>query len=602
MIKFETIGRSLVITDTSDSDKILLDELTNTMYYVTRHLDDGYIVLKRSGGLASGSLEIFTSRLSNSIDSEDVGFTATSFREFARSLGGFNEVSDADLLTLKHFKYNPSTDKIEADRAIVEILNSYYLGQKWKLSSAGNQVVFTDLEHNIDSIASWGAISFDGEIPLHYMVFSEPLSINTPDGGDYVGFRELYPINDDMAAFGFNLTVGQAFNEGDVLRYRAYHYGGSINDTIGDSDFTDNLGIKLYQQDITIGEGGLEIGENLDIVFDHPLFVHNNDVIYDDCVLLNSRGEETDNYILALEGDAPNIFAQTLNFKNYKEAKVMLGVTEDLTVSGVGSVGGYNDGDIITPQHTFSQILNKMLNVASFSGYILPTLNVIFRKGNGDILNSGSLEIGTSLGNVSMEPVIVSNDSEGDSAGDSYLYNGNNHQPISNDTGAIVSFPLIDNINIFNTVFTVVYKYLGSLMKKDSHGNDVPLGRFGASQIQKQIVITSYYNRFFGAFGGGAIDSNSIRALSRTNSGTNSFILNTNTVENNFIIAIPANLSIISASDIDTLGVSLLDNYIRQPDLNVDDAGGNPILYKIYTYNRLAGSYTSNHRHDIKIG
>ena len=139
-------------------------------------------------------------------------------------------------------------------------------------------------------------------------------------------------------------------------------------------------------------------------------------------------------------------------------------------------------------------------------------------------------------------------------------------------------------------------------MKKDSHGNDVPLGRFGASQIQKQIVITSYYNRFFGAFGGGAIDSNSIRALSKTNSGTNSFILNTNTVENNFIIAIPANLSIISASDIDTLGVSLLDNYIRQPDLNVDDAGGNPILYKIYTYNRLAGSYTSNHRHDIKIG
>lgn len=85
--KFEVIENALVVTDTVGGG-VLFDAPLKDTYYITRDLDNGNIVLFDTSGVNKNSSEIFKVPLAGSIDSNDIQFTESTFRDFARlSLG-----------------------------------------------------------------------------------------------------------------------------------------------------------------------------------------------------------------------------------------------------------------------------------------------------------------------------------------------------------------------------------------------------------------------------------------------------------------------------------------------------------------------------------
>jgi len=68
-------------------------------------------------------------------------------------------VSDEDKETLSHFRYNPVTDTLEADRSIETTLSSLYLGKQHGIHSAGENVVFTNESTGVNWSPIWLGIT-----------------------------------------------------------------------------------------------------------------------------------------------------------------------------------------------------------------------------------------------------------------------------------------------------------------------------------------------------------------------------------------------------------------------------------------------------------
>lgn len=113
--------------------------------------------------------------------------------------------------------------------------------------------------------------------------------------------------------------------------------------------------------------------------------------------------------------------------------------------------------------------------------------------------------------------------------------------------------------------------------------------------------ITYKYVIFYGPRSTAPANSSDIRALSskRFTDAGNTFILNTGSTEKIFTIAMPATMSLSEVLDLDALNANITSNYVMST-FNVNDGGGTPVSYKIYTLSN-AIPYSSDHRHQITI-
>ena len=106
---------------------------------------------------------------------------------------------------------------------------------------------------------------------------------------------------------------------------------------------------------------------------------------------------------------------------------------------------------------------------------------------------------------------------------------------------------------------------------------------------------------FYGSSASAPSNSAGVRALSNkrfTDSG-NTFILNTGATDKIFTVAIPATMSLVEVLDLDALNANITANYVLST-FNVNDGGGTPVSYKIYTLSN-AIPYSADHRHQITI-
>lgn len=114
-------------------------------------------------------------------------------------------------------------------------------------------------------------------------------------------------------------------------------------------------------------------------------------------------------------------------------------------------------------------------------------------------------------------------------------------------------------------------------------------------------TIIYKYVIFYGPSASAPANSASVRALSskRFVDAGNTFILNTGSTEKIFTIAMPATNSLVEVLDLDALNANITANYVMST-FNVNDGGGTPVSYKIYTLSN-AIPYSSDHRHQITI-
>ena len=116
------------------------------------------------------------------------------------------------------------------------------------------------------------------------------------------------------------------------------------------------------------------------------------------------------------------------------------------------------------------------------------------------------------------------------------------------------------------------------------------------------VNLNGFYRFFFGPVASSPANSAQVRALSGTrltNAG-NQFTLNTGATTNKFAIAVPAGRSLQSVIDADALNADITSQYVVST-LNVNDAGGNPVAYKLYVMTQ-AVPYSASHRHVVTIG
>lgn len=118
------------------------------------------------------------------------------------------------------------------------------------------------------------------------------------------------------------------------------------------------------------------------------------------------------------------------------------------------------------------------------------------------------------------------------------------------------------------------------------------------------FTVTANYRRFFGATGLVVNNSATVRSLPSTSFQTanvNNFILNTGTVQNKFVVALPPGRTITSVIDIDALNANITASYVLTGTISVlDNGGAGPTghLYNIYEMVN-AIPYPTSHQHSI---
>ena len=95
--KISIVGNSIIVFDTINSN-IDIDEVSKDVYYDSSYLDRGIIKLTQVDGSKNLELSLATIDLSVAIDSTNVPFTSSSFRDFMRfNCGGVGGVVDVSM-------------------------------------------------------------------------------------------------------------------------------------------------------------------------------------------------------------------------------------------------------------------------------------------------------------------------------------------------------------------------------------------------------------------------------------------------------------------------------------------------------------------------
>jgi hypothetical protein len=97
-------------------------------------------------------------------------------------------------------------------------------------------------------------------------------------------------------------------------------------------------------------------------------------------------------------------------------------------------------------------------------------------------------------------------------------------------------------------------------------------------------VITGRYKQFWGAVAAQPTNSTEVRDLPSSNfENTDTFTLVTGTTYNRFVVAIRVTKSITSVIDTGNLNANITGSYVLvNESFTVNDAGGNPVTYKLY--------------------
>ena len=197
--------------------------------------------------------------------------------------------------TLKHFKYNPVTDRLEADKSVETILNSFYLGQQHRISSGGENVFFVNRSSSVKWFPTWQGIKeqsvpanqdMSGVVLPTYRKYSEHL-MDLLDGlltgPDYtktilVDAPDQTVVN-NLSVFGF-----------EGITYTPLLVGDELNYVITDL----SNGIVVYDQVLKV-ETPLAQDDPIAWWYTHPLEIHAGTTVGTEIYIMRD-GERVDWY------------------------------------------------------------------------------------------------------------------------------------------------------------------------------------------------------------------------------------------------------------------------------------------------------------------
>lgn len=261
---------------------------------------------------------------------------------------------------------------------------------------------------------------------------------------------------------------------------------------------------------------------------------------------------------------------------------------ENVTLNGVGDVGGYNDGDLILSGTTFTQFVKGLCQKQ-----IPPTYNQPISSLS---INPTTIqEIGATL-NVTLNPLFNQND-----GGDYYEVFFKKNTSIINVQSTLNSFSHTNQIvQAGSNQYSVEIFYDNGPIKNDNFGDPYPNGQILSGSTISNNSFSGSYRNWYGVYDNVLPNNGSdIRNLNYTYNDV--FTLNTGNQYTVHVIGIPSTKTLISVIDEDALNADLTSNYVLSDTiLTIPDGGGNNVSYKVFIL-ELSIPYSSNHRHNITI-
>jgi hypothetical protein len=215
-------------------------------------------------------------------------------------------LSASDIETLKHFIYNPETNKLEADRAIETTLNSLFLGEQHKMSSGAENIFFTNLGNDTNFYPMWGGLKDQsltanqgpsGFIPPSGRVYTDMFSLplrGNPDPLTSVGYSGGNYFGVSIAGLGITTTAAEEVD----LKEISLEYLLSVN------------GKRVYKQvlpkDIMRPSCEIYPSDVIEWFFDHPVEIHAGTTIFAEIRKISLADDSDLGVFQVREGDTPN--------------------------------------------------------------------------------------------------------------------------------------------------------------------------------------------------------------------------------------------------------------------------------------------------------
>ena len=183
--------------------------------------------------------------------------------------------------TLKHFTYNPVTDKLVADRAIETTLNSLFLGEQHKMSSGSENIFFTNLTSDVNFFPMWGGLKdqsitvnqgASGFIPPSGRVYSDMFSL--PLGGQpnplvAVGYEGNNYFGVNITGLGITTVAAEEVDASVRLEYRIEIAGKNVyKQVLPRAAQRSSAAAHIYAGDV------------IEWYFDHPVDVRAGTTLY----------------------------------------------------------------------------------------------------------------------------------------------------------------------------------------------------------------------------------------------------------------------------------------------------------------------------------
>jgi len=213
--------------------------------------------------------------------------------------------SSVESQTLKHFIYNPVTDKLEADRAIETTLNSLFLGEQHKMSSGAENIFFTNLSTNTNYYSMKGGLKdqsitanqgASGFIPPTGRVYSDMFSLplgGTADPLTSIGYSGGNYFGVNIAGLGITTVAAEQVDMGVSLEYTLQVNGKKVYKQIL------NRGAAMTRADKTIYPN-----DTIEWFFDHPVEILAGTTIFAEIRKIDRTTDEDFGVFQVRQGDA----------------------------------------------------------------------------------------------------------------------------------------------------------------------------------------------------------------------------------------------------------------------------------------------------------
>lgn len=189
--------------------------------------------------------------------------------------------------TLLYFRYNDSTDKLEASKSIETILASIFLGGQHKITSGGENTFTKNLTSDVNYSPSWSGIKDQsivanqdstGIIPLTSRIPEDNLQSIEPDGPigtNIIDYASDASFVNNTGLYGVRFRLGQSLSIGNILSYNLY---------LG----SDNTGVKIFESSEVITTSKAS-GDFFDFWYGTPVEVFGGTTVYAEIMVEESQ-------------------------------------------------------------------------------------------------------------------------------------------------------------------------------------------------------------------------------------------------------------------------------------------------------------------------